>query len=142
MTPQNDQPEPDQMRNLQRRLNNLEAVLTDPVRVIPHTQKWLEYWDRQFYLYLTGQDQDAIWYSSIDAYRAVMKYSQESKGSLVGKHYGGQALCRKPRVECSEENRMTGVASIELKHWRWHSARLCPGEQTVVFGECVVISQF
>jgi hypothetical protein len=61
------------MRHLQRRLKNLEAVLTDPVGLVPHTQKWLEYWDRQFYLYLTGQDQDAIWYSSIAAYRAVMK---------------------------------------------------------------------
>jgi hypothetical protein len=55
------------MKHLQRRLKNLEAVLTDPVGLIPYTQKW------QFYLYLTGQDLDAIWYSSIAAYRAVMK---------------------------------------------------------------------
>jgi hypothetical protein len=38
MTPQNDQPEPDQTRNLQRRLNNLEAVFTDPVASIETTK--------------------------------------------------------------------------------------------------------
>jgi hypothetical protein len=43
--------------------------------------------DHQYYLYLSGQDLHAIWYSSIDAYRAVMKYSQEGKDSLMGKHY-------------------------------------------------------
>jgi len=71
------------MRHLQRRLKNMEAVLTDHVGLIPHTQKWLEYWDRQFYLYMTGQDRNAIWHSSIAAYRAVMKYAQESAASLV-----------------------------------------------------------
>jgi hypothetical protein len=73
------------MKHLQRRLKNLEAVLTDPVGLVPHTQKWLEYWDRQFYLYLTGQDRNAIWYSSIAAYRAVMKYARESATSMVGR---------------------------------------------------------
>lgn len=43
------------MTNLQRRLKKLEAYLTDPSGRVPHTQKWLEYWDRQFNLFLTGQ---------------------------------------------------------------------------------------
>lgn len=73
------------MRHLQRRLKNLQAVLTDPVGLIPHRQKWLEYWDRQFYLYLTGQEPRAIWYSSIAAYRAVMKYAGDSPASMVGR---------------------------------------------------------
>jgi len=58
------------MTNLQRRLKKLEGVLTDSLGFIPHSQKWLEHWDRQYYLYLTGQDRNAIWLSSIAAYRA------------------------------------------------------------------------
>jgi uncharacterized protein with ACT and thioredoxin-like domain len=71
------------MRNLQGRLNNLEAVLTDPGGLVPHTQKWLEYWDRHSHLYLTVEDLSAIWHSSIAAYRSVMKYAEESTASLV-----------------------------------------------------------
>ena len=73
------------MTNLQRRLKKLEEVLTDPAGLVPHTQKWLEYWDRQYYIYLIGQDRNAIWYSSIAAYRAVMKYAGESATSMVGR---------------------------------------------------------
>jgi hypothetical protein len=76
------------MTNLQCRRKKLEGVLTDPVGLVPHTQKWLEYWDRQFYLYMTGQDRNAIWLSSIPAYRAVMKFAGEDPSSLVRK-----ALC-------------------------------------------------
>jgi hypothetical protein len=57
------------MTHLQRRLKKLEGMLTDPAGLVPHTQKWLEYWDRQYHLYLTGQDLNAIWRSSIAAYR-------------------------------------------------------------------------
>jgi hypothetical protein len=71
------------MTHLQRRLKKLEGSLTDPAGLVPHTQKWLEYWDRQYYLYLTGQDLKAIWHSSIAAFRAVMKYAAESPASLV-----------------------------------------------------------
>jgi hypothetical protein len=75
--------QPDQMKHLKRRLRNLEAVLTDPVGLVPQTRNWLECRDQQFYLYLTGQDRNAIWYSSIAAYRAVMKYANESAASMV-----------------------------------------------------------
>jgi len=70
------------MRHLQRRLKRLEATLTDPVGLIPHSQKWIEYWDRQYYLYLTGQDPNAIWHEA-EAYRAVVKYAEENPASLV-----------------------------------------------------------
>jgi hypothetical protein len=76
------------MTKLQRRLKALEAILTDPVGLVPHTRKWLEYWDRQYYLYLTGQDRNAIWLSSIAAYRAVMKFAGEDPSSLARR-----ALC-------------------------------------------------
>jgi hypothetical protein len=75
------------MTHLQRRLKKLEAVLTDPAGLVPHTPKWLAYWDRQFYLYMTGQDLNAIWHSSIAAYRAVMRYAGENPDSLVGRFF-------------------------------------------------------
>ena len=72
------------MTHLQRRLRKLEGVLTDPVGLIPHTRRWLEYWDRQYCLYLTGEDPNAIWYSSVAAYRAVMKYAWETRTQWLG----------------------------------------------------------
>lgn len=71
------------MTGLQRRLKKLEGMLTDSTGLVPHTQKWLEYWDRQYHLYLTGKDPNAIWHSSIAAYRAAMKYAEESPASLL-----------------------------------------------------------
>ena len=71
------------MTNIKRRLRNLEAILTDPAGLVPNTRKWLEYWDRQYSLYLSGQDQNAIRQSSIEAYRAVMKYAEENTASLA-----------------------------------------------------------
>jgi hypothetical protein len=71
------------MKQLQRRMRKLEGILTDPAGLVPHTHKWLEYWDRQFYLYMTGQDRHAIWHSSIAAYRSVMKHAEGSAASLV-----------------------------------------------------------
>ena len=71
------------MTNLQRRLKKIEAGLTDPAGFVPHSKKWLVYWDRQYYLFLTGKDRNAIWLSSIAAYRAVMKYAQDEPSSLA-----------------------------------------------------------
>jgi hypothetical protein len=73
------------MKHLLRRLKNFEAILMDPAGLVPHTQKWLEYWDRQFYLYLTGRDNNALWHCSVEVFRAVMQYS-DNPNSLVGKH--------------------------------------------------------
>jgi hypothetical protein len=73
------------MTNLQRRLKKLEVVLTDSVGLIPHTKRWLEYWDRQYYLYLSGKDLYAVWRSSVVEFRAVMKYAQEEPSSLARK---------------------------------------------------------
>ena len=82
------------MTNLQRRLKKLEAVLTDPVGLVPHTKKWLEYWDRQFYLYMTGQDLNALALSSIEAFRAVMKYAE--KPGFLGPHHPRSRQMRRP----------------------------------------------
>ena len=74
------------MTNLRRRLQKLEAALTDPTGLVPHSQRWLEYWDRQYYLYMSGQDKHAVWLSSIEALRAVLKHADENPASLVAKH--------------------------------------------------------
>jgi hypothetical protein len=74
------------MTNLRRRLKKLEGVFTDPLGLIPHSTKWLKYWDRQYYLLLSGQDENATRQSSVVEYRAVMKYGEESPDSLVGRY--------------------------------------------------------
>jgi hypothetical protein len=66
-----------------KRLQKLEAVQTDDSRLAPHSQKWLEYWDRQCYLYMTGEDRNAIRKCPVDAIRAVMQYVG-NPASLVG----------------------------------------------------------
>jgi hypothetical protein len=48
------------MTHLQSRLKRLEGMLTDSAGLMPHTQKWLEYWDRQYHLFLTGKEPKAI----------------------------------------------------------------------------------
>jgi hypothetical protein len=73
------------MTNLQRRLKKVEAGLTDPAGLVPHSKKWLAYWDRQYYFFLSGKDRSAIWLSSIAAYRAVMKYAEREPSSLARK---------------------------------------------------------
>ena len=72
------------MKHLQRRLKNLEAVLTDSVGLMPHTRKWLEYWDRQWYAYMTYREVGMLRSSDHHVYEAVMKYADESPASLVG----------------------------------------------------------
>jgi len=69
---------------VERRLQKLEGILTDHSRFAPNSPKWIEYWDRQFYLYLTGEDRHAIRRASVDTFRAVMKYADENPASLVG----------------------------------------------------------
>jgi hypothetical protein len=64
------------MNNLRLRLNKLEERLYDPSGLIPHTPKWLEYWDREIYSYM--MDPEGRWPAvpfPLDAVRTVMKYS-------------------------------------------------------------------
>ena len=70
-------------RTLSRRIKKLEAFLTDPSGFIPHSQKWLEHWDRQIYLYMTDQVQGEPVLFPLEALRAVMKYADDP-ASLVG----------------------------------------------------------
>jgi len=72
------------MTSFRRRLKKLEEIFTDPAGLVPHTQKWLEYWDGQFFLYLSGQDDKAIWHCGVEAFRALLHYC-DNPNSLAGK---------------------------------------------------------
>jgi hypothetical protein len=63
------------MTNLQRRIQKLEAHLLDPSGIVPQTQPWLEYWDRQIYEYAMAAERS--WppvLFPLEAVRAVMQY--------------------------------------------------------------------
>ena len=72
------------MTNLQRRLRKLEEHLTDPSGLVPHSQRWLEYWDRQIFNFMTDPEgrRPAI-LCTVEAFRAVMDYSN-NPASLCG----------------------------------------------------------
>ena len=71
------------MTNLERRLRKLEAVLTDSAGLVPHTQKWLEYWDRQLALFIADQLPEPVLFP-YEAIRAVIQYC-DNPNSLVGR---------------------------------------------------------
>ena len=72
------------MTNLQRRLKNIEAFMTDTSGLVPHSQRWLAYWDQQIFNFMTAPDgrRPAVFFP-IDAFRAVMKFTSDP-ASLVG----------------------------------------------------------
>jgi hypothetical protein len=70
--------------DLQRRLKKLEALAYDPSEPVSDSQPWLEYWDRQWYLYMTDQiSRAALQNSPWQAVAAVTQYSHDPS-SLVG----------------------------------------------------------
>jgi hypothetical protein len=72
------------MTNLQRCLKKLEGAMTGPASLV-HAKKWLDYWDRQYHLFLGWKCRNAIWLRSIAAYRAAMKCAHEEPSSLARK---------------------------------------------------------
>lgn len=71
------------MTNLERRLRKIEGCLTDTSGLVPHSRKWLLYWDRQMYDYITIEPKPKVMFT-IEAFRAVMKFSSDP-ASLVGR---------------------------------------------------------
>ena len=72
------------MTNLQRRVRRLEAFMTDASGLVPQSQRWLAYWDRQIFNFMTDPEhrRPAVLFP-IDAFRAVMKFTSDPT-SLVG----------------------------------------------------------
>jgi hypothetical protein len=69
--------------NVSRRLKKLEGLFKDTSGLIPHTQKWLEYWGRQVCLYMIDRAPKDQTRFPLEAFRAVLRNS-DSPGSLVG----------------------------------------------------------
>jgi hypothetical protein len=114
------------MTNPRRRLKKLEGVFTDPMGLIPHSAKWLKYWDRQYYLLLSGQDENATRRSSVVEYRAVMKYGEESPDSLV------EVLGRPREREGGGAVRMIITANVKRRLERLEELALPPAIQHVI----------
>jgi hypothetical protein len=77
---------------IRRRSRKLETVLTDGAGLPLNTERWLLNWDRQYALYLTGQDENAIRRSGAAEYRAVMQYASENPASLARAALGQDAF--------------------------------------------------
>ena len=58
---------------LERRLQKLEAELTDDSRAVPHTRKWLLYWTERMGKYMTGEDRPVGKFIPLEAFWAVLK---------------------------------------------------------------------
>jgi hypothetical protein len=73
------------MTNLQRRIGKLESFMTDASGLVPHSQRWLEYWDRQIFQFMQDAEhrRPAVLFP-IGAFRAVMKFASDP-ASLVGR---------------------------------------------------------
>ena len=66
------------MTNLQRRLKNLEARLfADQSGLVPHSQSWLKYWERQVQLYATDQLPKGFLFP-VEALQAVIRNTDDS----------------------------------------------------------------
>jgi hypothetical protein len=66
------------MTNLQRRLEKLEELLfIDQSGLVPHSQKWLEYWKRQVQLYATDQLPKGSLFP-VEALQAVIRNTEDS----------------------------------------------------------------
>jgi hypothetical protein len=63
--------------NLERRLQKLQAVLTDNSCAVPHTYKWLLYWTEQIGKYMSEERKPLAAFIPLEAFRAVMKACAE-----------------------------------------------------------------
>jgi hypothetical protein len=62
----------------------LEARGTDPSGLVPHSERWLEYWNRQVLNYIADREHVPL---TLEAVRAVMRYANDSAplvGSIAG----------------------------------------------------------
>jgi hypothetical protein len=63
------------MTNLQRRLRKLEGILTDGSGLVPHSKKWLAYWDERIPRILNGELRELI---PLEAVRAWVVNSDDT----------------------------------------------------------------
>ena len=77
------------MTNLQKRIRKLEAHKTDASGLVPHSQRWLEYWDRQIFNFMQDPEhrRPAVLFP-LEALCAVFQWS-DNPASLVGSVHAG-----------------------------------------------------
>jgi hypothetical protein len=78
------------MTNLQRRLGKLEAQLIDSSGLVPHTQKWLEYWQRWFDDYSRDPSSRAGELIPLEAARAIIAGAPDIDRSLYQARYANK----------------------------------------------------
>ncbi len=73
-----------EMSRLKRRLEKLEAQLTDVSCFAPHTREWLAYWERRVDRILTGEDSGLIPLDVVDAIVAAGVEPDCAQGATQG----------------------------------------------------------
>jgi len=103
------------MTNLQRRIAKIEVQMTDPSGLVPHSQKWLAYWNRQIFNCMTDPDErrPAVRFP-LGAYRAVMKYVS-NPASMLGSIPGMLVVIRKRRFLDVRREGHGGLAELEAE---------------------------
>ncbi len=69
---------------IERRLQKLEASLTDNSKLVPYTRKWLLYWTGQMGKYMTGEltRETLPGLIPLEAFRAVLKPAMQERWIL------------------------------------------------------------
>jgi hypothetical protein len=89
------------MTNLQRRLRKLEAQLTDSCGLVPHSQKWLEYWEQRIYRMFTGEEPGTPGSIPLEAFDAVRDYTEEHRSSLMNQVELRDESCQSTQIGVS-----------------------------------------
>ena len=79
------------MTNLQRRLGKLESRLLDSSGLVPHTQKWLEYWKRWLDNWTNDPNFRPRDLMPLEAARAIIAGTPDDEYSRYQAKYGGEA---------------------------------------------------
>jgi hypothetical protein len=67
------------MTNLRRRLGKLEAQLIDSSGLVPHSQRWLEYWERWLERYSSDPDFQPQDLMPVEAARAIIAGTSDAQ---------------------------------------------------------------
>jgi len=67
--------------NLQRRLNKLEARLTDSSGLVPYSEKWLDYWQRSIDRWSDDPDFRSGELMPLEAARAIIRRAPDHEES-------------------------------------------------------------
>jgi hypothetical protein len=61
------------MANFSRRLRKLEAQILDNSGLVPHSRKWLDYWERRFDRFRAGEHSVDLSGMPIELFRSMLQ---------------------------------------------------------------------